>query len=1101
MTPHAGLQYHGGMKKWMAVLLFAVAGSVASGQVPRGYYRQPTIHNDLIVFVAEGDLWKVPATGGVATRLTTHPGDESTPELSPDGDWVAFVGTYEGPPEVYVMPTHGGLPKRVTWDARRTNVIGWRGDRIIASTERFSTLPSWQLTLNDPVSGTRELVPLAQASDGVWDNEGKNLFFTRLQFQGSHTKRYKGGTAQQLWRLTDGAAEATPLTKDFPGTSANPMWWNDRVYFTTDRDGTMEIWSMSGSGNDLKQHTQHDWLDVKGASLSNGRIVFQLGADIHLFDIATGAETPLSITLDSDYDQTRENWVTKPMDYLTAAHLAPDGQSLVLTARGQVFVAPREQGRFRELTRSGGVRYRDARFMPDGKSILALSDESGEVELWTLPLKGDARAQLTSDGKVLRWEGVPSPDGKWIAHHDKDQELWLLNVETKEQKKIDFNPYENMSGVVWSADSRWIAYVNHADNLNAYIKLYDTSTGTSLNATTDRYMSGSPAFSPDGNWLYFISDRHLDSEVSSPWGPLAPEPYFSNRSKLYALALRPGLRFPFTPKDELQVSEKDKKDDKDEKKPASDAKDEKPADAPKKPATEIIAEGLAARLFEVPVAPGNYESLSVTEKRLFWVSRKSGKSEISVLEITGKDPEVKTLVPDCGTYELAADGKTLLARKRDSMFIIDAGASAPASLDKAKIDLSAWAFSLTPREEWRQMFRESWRLMRDYFYDRGMHGVDWKAMLVRYEPLVDRVATRAELSDLISQMVGELSALHHFVRGGDLRSGDDNIRPGMLGGVLVRDELAGGFRIERIYITDPDEPGRASPLAKPGVDAKVGDVITTINNRPALSVPDPSVILRNQIGRQVLISIKPQDGTPEREAIVTPISADDEADLRYHEWQHTRRMRVEAANPDVGYVHLRAMGSENMAEFTRGFYPVFNRKGLIIDVRHNRGGNIDSWILSRLLRKSWFYWQPRVGEPYWNMQYAFRGHVVVLCDERTASDGEAFAEGIKRLGIGKVIGTRTWGGEVWLSSSNFLVDGGIATASEIGVYGPDGIWLIEGHGVDPDIVIDNTPKQTFEGRDGQLEAALDYLKQKIAAEPVDVPKAPPHPDKSYTPGR
>jgi tricorn protease len=251
----------------------------------------------------------------------------------------------------------------------------------------------------------------------------------------------------------------------------------------------------------------------------------------------------------------------------------------------------------------------------------------------------------------------------------------------------------------------------------------------------------------------------------------------------------------------------------------------------------------------------------------------------------------------------------------------------------------------------------------------------------------------------------------------------------------------------------------------------------------------------------VLISIKPQDGSPEREAIVTPISADDEADLRYHEWQHTRRMRVEAANPDVGYVHLRAMGSENMAEFTRGFYPVFNRKGLIIDVRHNRGGNIDSWILSRLLRKSWFYWQPRVGEPYWNMQYAFRGHVVVLCDERTASDGEAFAEGIKRLGIGKVIGTRTWGGEIWLSSSNFLVDGGIATASEIGVYGPDGIWLIEGHGVDPDIVIDNTPKQTFEGRDGQLEAALDYLKQKIAAEPVDVPKAPPHPDKSYTPGR
>ncbi|MFZ4575999.1 MAG: S41 family peptidase, partial [Phycisphaerales bacterium] len=863
----------------LALAVAFLSGSVAVAQTPVGYYRQPSLHGDLIVFVAEGDLWKVPVTGGVATRLTSHPGDESTPDISPDGDWVAFVGTYEGPQEVYVLPTHGGLPKRLTWDARRAAVVGWKGDRIIATTDRFSTLPSTQLTLIDPVTAARSRVPLAEASDGTWDPDGRTLFFTRMPFQGSQTKRYKGGTAQQLWRYIEGEPEATPLTKDFPGTSTEPMWWNDRVYFASDRDGTMEIWSMNGGGQDLIQHTRHDWLDVKSPSLSNGRIVFQLGADLHLFDIATGTETPLSITLDSDFDQTRENWVKNPLEFLTASHISPDGQSVVMTARGQVFVAPRGQGRLAELTRSGGVRYRDARFMPDGKSVLALSDESGEVELWTLPLKGDEKTQLTSDGKVLRWEGIPSPDGAWIAHHDKNQELWLLNTGTKEQKKLDFDAYDNISGVSWSADSRWLAWVTHADNLNQYIKLFDTASGAFVTATSDRYVSNSPVFSPSGEWLYFISERTLASEVDSPWGYLAPEPYFNNRCKVYALALKPGLRFPFAPDDELHAAEKDKKAEKsDDKKPDPGAK---PADdAAKKPVVEITTEGLAARLYEVPGAPGNFEKLAATDKRLLWISRKGGKPEVTALDIARKDAEPKTLVPDCGEFELSADGKSLLVRKKDELYVIDAAAAAPASLDKSKVDLSSWAFALTPREEWRQMFRESWRLMRDYFYDTDMHGVDWKAMLARYEPLVDRVSSRAELSDLISQMVGELSALHHFVRGGDLRVGDDKVRPGMLGGILIRDENAGGFRIEHVFLSDSDEPGRASPLARPGVDARAGDVITRINGRPALSVPDPAVILRNQIGRQVLLSIKPKDGAPEREAIVTPISPEDEADQR-----------------------------------------------------------------------------------------------------------------------------------------------------------------------------------------------------------------------------
>jgi tricorn protease len=398
------------------------------------------------------------------------------------------------------------------------------------------------------------------------------------------------------------------------------------------------------------------------------------------------------------------------------------------------------------------------------------------------------------------------------------------------------------------------------------------------------------------------------------------------------------------------------------------------------------------------------------------------------------------------------------------------------------------------------MFREAWGLERDYFYDRRMNGVDWPGMLAKYQPLVDRVSDRAELSDLLSQMVGELSALHIFVRGGDLRKGKDSIAPASLGAQLARDEKAGGLRVAHIYRSDPDYPDRLAPLARPGVDVHEGDVIEAINGVPALSVPDAAILLRDTADRQVLLRVRPAPPGAARDVIVTPITPDRETGLRYDEWEYTRLTRVEElGHGHIGYVHLRAMGGGDYAEWARDFYPVFDRAGLIVDVRHNRGGNIDSWILEKLLRKAWFYWQPRVGDPYWNMQYAFRGHLVVLVDQNTASDGEAFAEGFRRLGLGKVIGTRTWGGEIWLSSSNLLVDKGIATAAENGVYGPDGEWLIEGHGVDPDIVVDNLPAATFRGGDAQLDEALRLLEDQIRTQPVPLPPAPTYPDKSLRP--
>jgi tricorn protease len=444
---------------------------------------------------------------------------------------------------------------------------------------------------------------------------------------------------------------------------------------------------------------------------------------------------------------------------------------------------------------------------------------------------------------------------------------------------------------------------------------------------------------------------------------------------------------------------------------------------------------------------------------------------------------------------MSADGKKLLLRQGSNLYVVDARPSSVSQLNDHRVDLSGWSFPIDVREDWRQLFIDAWRLERDYFYDPGMHGTDWEGIRDKFLPLVDRVTTRDELSDVIGRVVGELSALHTSVRGGDTRSGEDNVRVATLGARLVREEDQGGYRIDYIYQSDPDYPDEMSPLADPDLGISEGDVIEAVNGQDVLSVWDIGALLRNQ-SRQLRLRVRSGTGGSSRDVMVTPTYS--ESNLRYSDWEYTRRLRVEEdGDGQIGYLHLRAMSGGNINEFYRNFYPVFDRQGLIIDVRRNSGGNIDSIILEKLMRQAWMYWKDRAGNPTWNMQYAFRGHMVVLMDQNTASDGEAFAEGFRRLGLGAVIGMRTWGGEIWLSSSNRLSDGGLARAPMTGVYGPEGEWLIEQIGVIPDIEVDNLPHATFNGEDAQLEAAIQYLKEKIAEDPRPVPAPPPYPNRRF----
>lgn len=1042
-----------------------------------GYYNYPTAHNNTLVFSAEGDLWTVPITGGLAQRLTTHAEEELFPKISPDGKTIAFTASYEGPSEIYTMPIDGGLPTRWTYESDFSATNGWTPDsEIVYDTRAFSTQPERQLVTINTKTKQKERIPLNQASEASYDASGNTIYFVRPSFHGNVTKRYKGGTARQLWKYTKGSTEAVRITNGYNGESHHPMWYNNRVYFLSARDGIMNIWSIDENGNDLQQHTKHIGFDARESSISNnGTIVYKLGADIWKFNISSSANEKIDIRLASDLDHQREKWVENPQMYGSAIHPDKDGKRIVITARGRVFVAPVDTGRFVEFTDKKNVRLNDAVFSADGKELYMLSDESGEFEFISLPSNGiGPQKNITKDGTVVRHSGVPSPDGKWLAYDDLENNMFVLNIASGVSKKISNNE-EGIYMFSWSPDSKWLAFVQVADNTMAQIQIYGIDKGDTFPITTDRANSISPEWSPDGKFIYFLSDRSFTTLVGGPWGTRQPEPYFDASEKLYHIALQKGTRSPFREKDELYTAPKDKKED-------------------EVVSVIIDVNGIIERIDEVPIPAGNYDGLAVTKSAIYFTNSSTGvksSTDLSVVKITNEKPKVTTVAEGIRSFELTANGEKLLIRKGSNYYMENAG-TGKADL-KDVIDLSGWKFALSPKEDWQQLFTDAWRMERDYFYDKNMHGVNWKAMHDKYYPLVDRITTRKELSDLIGRFVGELAALHTSVRGGDTSSDDNNIPVANLGARILRDDANGGFKIDYIYKTDPDYPDEKSPLDDPYLDIKIGDVIINVNGKPALSALDIGELIRNQVGKQVRLTLK--RGTTISDVIVKPIG--NMYGLRYSDWEYSRRLRVENKSKDaIGYVHLRAMGSNDLNQWYREFYPVFNRPGLIIDVRNNRGGNIESLILEKLLRTSWMYWKARSGKPYWNMPYAFRGHIVVLVNETTASDGEAFADGFKQLNLGTAIGTRTWGGEIWLHSGNRLSDDGLARAPMMGVYG-DGKWRIEGHGFEPDIVVDNLPHETFKGKDAQLDAAIKFLEDLIKKDPRTVPQPPAYPDKSF----
>jgi len=1044
-----------------------------------GYYHSPSLHGETLVFVSEGDLWAVSSAGGTARRLTSHPTAESEPHLSPDGRMVAFTARYEGAPDVWVMPLEGGPARRLTWEGDGVEVQGWTPDGEVLYATGAAVGPSWFRLLRtvDPETGDVTEIPLADARQGAFDGVG-TVFFTRfgLDLTGDNAREYRGGTMAQLWRFPlDGDGEAVRLAADREANLTRPMYWDGHLYLVSDEDGLFNLWRLDPDGSGAEQLTRHRDLEVRGATLSaDGRITYQHGADLRIYDIASGSDRVVSIELGSDRSRTHIRWLDSPLDYLDSYALAPDAQRVALTARGHLALAGTGELRRIEIPLPEASRAREAVVSPDGEWVYAFVDADGEQEIWRFPADGRGAGEaLTSDGAGHRTGMYVSPDGERIAHTDRRGNLWLLDLESRENRRIDDARGMSYRDVVWSPDSRALAVVRPDTPMRRpQLVLLELDAEEAHVLTSDRYESYSPAFHPDGRWLFFLSDRHFSPTPGGPWGDRNLGPLFDRRTRIYGLALQPDAAFPLSPRTEL----------------TGDGFTSDNSDLP-----AIVYPGLGERLHEVPVASGNYSGLLATGSRLYFLDRVTGQSgppSLQRVDFGLDSPRVETFADGITQAQLSGDHSRLLVRRSQGgeLLIVPAAAQLPSDLREARVRLDGWRLAVDPRQEWRQMYVDGWRMQRDFLFDTEMRGQDWEAVRDKYAPMVERVGDRRELDDVLAQMVAELSVLHSQVRGGDYTSNPEEGRPSFLGGTFQWEE--GGARIGHIYRTDPELPSERSPLARPGVELRAGDLITHINGRPIRSAADMERALSHQAGEQVRLDFV-REG--EEGSVVThPVTAGRDSALRYSDWVMGRREAVDAAaDGRIGYLHLRAMGAGDMADFTREFYANIDREGLIIDVRRNRGGNIDSWVIEKLLRRAWSFWAPPGQDPYWNMQQAFRGHLVVLMDPLTYSDGETFSAGVKALELGPLVGERTSGAGVWLSNNNLLVDRGISRSPQTPQFGADGRWIIEGFGVEPDIRVDNLPHATWRGEDAQLERAIQELLETLGEHPVEQPAAEP----------
>ena len=1077
------------------------AAAPARDVPPDGFYRYPTIGGGMIVFAAEGDLWRVPVSGGVAVRLTAHEGEERFPRISPDGRLLAFTAQYEGNDDVYVMPLAGGEPSRLTFHPASDQAIGWTANgKILFRSRRDHPHGDYRVYTVSPEGGIPEMIPLEPAAWVSFEIGGSRIALQKMGLEFHNWKRYKGGEAEEIYVGTLEPLAFTKITT-YDGKNAFPMWAPDgRIYFVTDRWGRPNLASMKPDGSDVRRLTHFDDYDVRWPAMGDGKIVYQHKMDIWLYDLASAKNEQVTIQLPSDRLQVRERFVD-PRPTLRSWGLAKDGERMVLETRGDVWVArTRKKGLIRRITQDSRARSKSPVFAADGKTIATWTEVNGEEQLLLHP--ADNAGPPKQVGLVppgWHFEPAISPDGKRIAWGDEKYRLQVSDVLSGTATVVDRAEFE-ITRYSWSPDSRYLAYVVTLQNLYTQVKVWDGQSNKTHEVTDPMYNSFFPAWDAKGKYLYFLSDRHIN-----PYLDRNEARFIVNEATVpCVLALQADGALPFAPRGDTDPAKPEEKKDEGKADAKKDEKKDAAAKEEKVEAIRIDFDGLAERVVQVPVAPGNYDELRAVEGKLHWLKAPNrgmmpagDETERSGAELQTYDidkEKVSTVVPGVLAYDVSRNGKVLVYQTKDGFVRLEAGATAATkdeAAQEARIDLSGWSVAINPREEWKQMLHEAWRLERDFFYDPKMHGVDWDGVWKQYGPLADRISSRDDLEDMLGEMFGELNVGHAYHSGGDLRRGKP-VGTGLLGADLRYDPASGFWQIEKIYRGDYPDPQWSSPLARPDLRVKPGQWLVAIDGRPLSKGEDYLRRLEGRAGHEVELSIGNAPRLEGARRVVVKTVPDD-GRIRYATWiRETREYVDKKSHGQIGYLHLYDMGGLGLQQFSRDFPPLWNKRGLIVDDRWNHGGFVAAMILAHLDRKVLAVGGTRYGAVDTVPSHAFHGHLLALINRQGGSDCETLALGFKEFKLGPVVGTRTWGGWVGIRGDKPLRDGGMVTQPEFGGWDPKGHdWIIEGHGIDPDVELDLGPDGLLRGKDVQIDYAVDQLLGQIAQDPRDLPPAPP----------
>ena len=1098
----------------MALLAVALVISTAAYSQTK-LLRFPDIRADRVAFTYGGDLWTASTNGGLATRLTSHPGVELFAKFSPDGKWIAFTGQYDGDEQVYVIPTSGGEPHQLTFYPARgplaprwgwdNQVYGWSkdGKRIFFRSLRDSwSLPIARLYSVSIDGGPTDPLPMPTAGSGDFSPSGAEIVYSPQSRDFRSEKRYGGGQANALY-IFDSKTSAAKRITEGPRATRDPMWIGDTIYFNSDRDGHFNLYAYGvASGKTTQITTSKSW-DVRWPSSDNeSQIVYELDGELQVLDTKTRKSTPISINVPDEGNARRPSRVPAG-NLIESFGLSPKGERVVFSARGDIFSAPVEKGPTRNLTHSSGAHDKWPSWSPDGSQIAFISDASGEEEIYLVPQDGSKPAeQITKAGTAMRYSPEWAPDGKRIAFSDKDGKLYILTVADRRVVEIADSNRGQIRDYVWSPKGNFLAFSMPNPNQFTSVYVWSSADNQPHRVTDEFFNSYNPAWDPQGNYLYYLSDREFAPQIST-----IEFNYATNRpTYIYAIALRKDVKHPFPPEsDEVTVAKTDEAP-KPAASPVADkpsetaAAEPKPEASPKPLATLTIDfAGINERVARVPVAADNYGGLSAkTGHILYGVGPapyygRQGDRQANLRIYSVKDRKETVLAEDIRGYVLSDDGAKVLVAQGPGFSLFDA--TPQGDKTRKAVSTSGLVVDRVPAEEWSQIFNEVWRRYRDWFYVSNMHGYDWVALREQYKPLLKYVSHRSDLNYVISEMIAELTIQHAYIDGGDFQV-PPRPRSGLPGARFELDVQAGRYRISKIFSGENEEDIYRSPLTEVGVNANVGDYVLAIDGEELKATDDPYRLLRNKADNPVLLTLnKTPSLQGSRTVSYRPIT--DEGNLIYLDWINTNREKVtKATGGRVGYIHIPDMGANGIREFIKWYYPQLRKEALIVDVRANGGGNVSRMLIERLRRKLLALNYSRTNDDASTYpDGVFIGPMVALLDQNSASDGDIFPAMFREAGLGPLIGKRSWGGVVGITNRGQLIDGGTVNVPESGFASKNGEWIIEGYGVDPDIEVDNDPQSVINGKDPQLERAITEIMAKLK-QPVKLPGKPAPPVKT-----